>query len=79
MNTVNRTHHFSDGAARIAARLVVHRHTMYPRAFCLSWDFGDDTSVGAEGECSRQLFRTEGAARAYGERRYGERPVRASW
>lgn len=68
----HRTHSFSDGSTKTARRLVAHRHTMYPKAWCLSWDFGE-TSVGAEGECSRQLFRTAREAIFHGEKRYGER------
>jgi len=76
--TDHRTHHFSDGVARVAVRLVVHRHHAERRMpWVLSWDFGDGTSVGAEGECSRVFHRTARAAKAYAERRYGERAVTA--
>jgi hypothetical protein len=72
--TNHRIHHFSDGSTKVAKRLVAHRHTMTPKAWCLSWDFGG-TSVGAEGECSRKLFRTAAEAKAWGLRVYGERAV----
>ena len=69
-----RVHSFSNGCQKTAKRLVAHRHTMFPNAWCLSWDFGE-TSVGAEGECSRQLFRTARDAVAYGQRRFNERAI----
>ncbi len=73
MWTNGRTHHFSDGITRVAKRLVAHRHTMQPKLWCLSWDFGDGTAVGAEGECSRRMFKTARHARFYGEQHYSER------
>jgi hypothetical protein len=36
---------------------------------------GSSIYVGAEGYCSRRMDRTRGAASAYGERRWGERPI----
>ena len=70
----HKTHSFSDGSTKIAKRLVAHRHTMYPKAWVLSWDFGE-TSVGAEGECSRLFFRTARQAKAHGLKRYGETAI----
>lgn len=75
----HRVHSLSNGVTRIAVRLVAHRHHS-GRSWCLSWDFGDGTGIGAEGECSRQLFKNARGARAYGERNYGERAViKGSW
>lgn len=73
----HRNHSFSDGVTRVATRLVVHRHHTYSHGFCLSWDFGDGTAVGAEGECSRQVFYRARDAVAFGLRQYGERAVMA--
>jgi len=70
---------FSNGITRTPARLVVHRDTMNPKAFVLSWDFGDGTAIGTEGECSRKYFAREYQARRYGREVYGERVYRANW
>jgi hypothetical protein len=60
--------------------LYVHRDTMNPRAWVLSWSVpGSWSSVGAEGECSRRYFRTMGDAIAFGARQYGEAATRAYW
>ena len=37
---------------------------------------GESTIVYAEGECSRRVFRTRGAAAAYGRHQYGETAMR---
>lgn len=75
--TDNRTHSFSDGSTKVAKRLVVHRDIMNPRAWVLSWDFGDMMSVGTEGECSRQYFRTAREGKRYAALRYNERAILA--
>lgn len=64
----------------ITVALYVHRDTMNPRAWVLSWSApGSFISCGSEGECSRVYHRRMCDAVAYGARHYGETATRAYW
>lgn len=65
---------------KTATRLVAHHHIMRPKAWVLSWDFGDGTSIGTEGKCSRKEFRLARDAVAYGLRTYHDKAViKGNW